>query len=55
MDSKKKKTAIRGNSKDNALFRCLNSLTDSVISLISQAKLKRGTNINRNMRVVNPE
>ena len=55
MDKKKKKTAISGNIKDNALFRCLNSLTDSVISMISQAKLRRGTNTNRDMRIVKPE
>ena len=54
MDSAKKKMAISGIRKDNALFRCLNSLTDSVISVISQARLKRGTNINRDRRKVNP-
>jgi hypothetical protein len=55
MDSKKKKTAISGNRKDNALFRYLNSLTDNVISMISQARLRRGTKTNRDMRMVNPE
>jgi hypothetical protein len=55
MDSTKKKTAISGNRKDNALSRCLNSLTDSVISMISHVKLRRGTNTNRDMRMVNPE
>jgi hypothetical protein len=55
MDSTKKKTAISGNRKENALFRCLNSLTDSVISMISQAKLRRGTNTNSEIRRVNPE
>ena len=54
MDSVKKKTAISGIRKDNALSRCLNSLTDSVISVISHARLKRGTNINRDRRKVNP-
>ena len=54
MDSAKKKMAISCNRKDNALFRCLNSLTDSVISVISQARLRRGTNINRDRRKVNP-
>ena len=55
MDSKKKKTAISGNRKDNALFRSLNNLTDNVISMISQARLRRGTKTNRDMRMVNPE
>ena len=55
MDSTKKKTTISGNRKDNALFRSLNSLTDSVISMISQARLRKGTNTNRDMRRVNPE
>ena len=54
MDSAKKKMAISGNRKDNALFRCLNSLKDSVISMIIQARLRRGTNINRDRRMVNP-
>ena len=55
MDSAKKKTAISGNRKDDALFRCLNCLTDSVNSMISQARLRRGTNTNIDMRRVNPE
>ena len=55
MDSTKKKTAISGNRKDNALFRSLNSLKDNVISMISQARLIRGTKTKRDMRMVNPE
>ena len=55
MDSTKKKTAISGKRKDNALFRCLNNFTDNVISMISQARLIRGTNTNRDIRMVNPE
>ena len=55
MDSAKKKTAIIGIRKDTALCRCLNSLKDSVISMMNQARLRRGTNTNRDMRVVNPE
>ena len=55
MDSTKKKTAISGNRKDNALFRVLNSLKDNVISIISQARLIRGTKTKRDMRIVNPE
>ena len=54
MDSVKKKTGISGNRKDNALFRCLNSLTDSVTSVINQARLRRGTNTDRDRRKVNP-
>ena len=54
MDSAKKKMAISGIRKDIFLSRFLNSLTDSVISVISQARLKRGTNINRDRRKVNP-
>ena len=54
MDSAEKKTAISGIRKDIFLSRFLNSLTDSVISVISQVKLKRGTNINRDRRMVNP-
>ncbi len=54
MDSAEKKTAISGIRKDIFLSRFLNSLTDSVISVINQAKLKRGTNINRDRRMVNP-
>jgi len=54
MDSAEKKTAISGIRKDIFLSRFLNSLTDSVISVISQAKLKRGTKINRDRRMVNP-
>jgi hypothetical protein len=55
MDSIKKKTAISGIRKDIALFRCLSSLTDSMISMISQHRLRRGANTNRNRRMVNPE
>jgi hypothetical protein len=55
MDSIKKKTAISGITKDIALFRCLRSLTDRMISVISQDRLRRGTNTNRNRRMVNPE
>ena len=54
MDSAKKKMAISGIRKDIFLSRFLNSLTDSVNSMISQARLKRGTNINRDRRKVNP-
>jgi hypothetical protein len=54
MDSMRKKTAISGIRTDAALFLCLNSLTDSMISVISQDRLRRGTSTNRNMRMVNP-
>lgn len=54
MDSIKKKTAIRGIIKATALFRSLSTLTDSMISVISQDRLRRGTNTNRDRRVVNP-
>ena len=54
MDSAKKKTAISGIRMDVFLSRFLNSLTDSVISVISQARLKSGTNTNRDRRMVNP-
>jgi hypothetical protein len=43
MDSIKKKPAISGIRKTTALPRCLNSLTDSMISVISQDRLRRGT------------
>jgi len=55
MDSIKKKTAIHGIRKETVLWRCLNSLTDRMISVISQARLRGGTNTNRNRRMVNPE
>ena len=55
MDSNKKKTAISGIRMDTAISLYLNSLTDNVISMISQAKLRRGTNTNRDSRRVNPE
>jgi hypothetical protein len=54
MDSIKKKTAMSGIRTDTALFLCLNSLTDSMISVISQDRLRRGTNTNRIRRMVNP-
>ena len=41
MDSTKKKTAISGTRMDTAISLCLNSLTDNVISMISQARLRR--------------
>jgi len=55
MDSTKKKTAISGIRMDTAISLCLNSLTDNVISMISQARLRRGTNTNRKRRRVYPE
>jgi hypothetical protein len=55
MDSNKKKTAISGIRMGTAISLCLNSLTDNVISMISQARLRRGTNTNRDRRRVNPE
>ena len=55
MDSTKKKTAISGIRMGTAISLCLNSLTDNVISMISQAKLRRGTNTKRDRRRVNPE
>jgi hypothetical protein len=54
MDSIKKKRAILGIRKDIILSWCLDSLTDSVISAISQDRLRRGTKKNRNRRVLNP-
>ena len=54
MDSAKKKMAISGDRKDIFLSRFLNSLKDSVISMIIQARLRRGTNTNRDRRKVNP-
>ena len=55
MDSTKKNTGTSGNRKDNALFRLRNSLKDNVISMISQARLIKGTKTKRYMRMVNPE
>ena len=55
MDSIKKKTAISGIKKVTALLRCLENLTDRMISMIIQDRLRSGTNTNRNRRRVNPE
>lgn len=55
MDSIKKKTAIRGIKKVAALLWCLENLTDRMISVIIQDKLRGGTNTNRKRRRVNPE
>jgi hypothetical protein len=55
MDSIKKKTAISGIKKVAVLLRCLENLTDRMISVIIQDRLRRGTNPNRYRRRVNPE
>ncbi len=55
MDSIRKQTAIHGIRKVTALFRCLNSLTDRMISVINQDRLSSGTDTNRNRSMVNPE
>jgi hypothetical protein len=55
MDSIKKKTAISGIKKVTALLWCLENLTDRMISVISQDRLRGGTNTNRKRRRVNPE
>ena len=55
MDSTKKKTAISGIKKFAALIWCLDNLTDRMISVISQERLRGGTNRNRKMRRLNPE
>jgi hypothetical protein len=55
MDSIKKKTAISGIKKATALLWCLENLTDRMISVIIQARLRNGTNTNRNRSRVNPE
>jgi len=55
MDSIKKKTAISGIKKVAVLLRCLENLTERMISVIIQDRLRSGTNTNRNRRKVNPE
>ena len=55
MDSTKKKTAISGIKKFAALIWCLDNLTDRIISVIIQDRLRKGTNKNRKRRRVNPE
>jgi hypothetical protein len=55
MDSTKKKTAISGIKKVAALLWCLENLTDRMISVIIQDRLRGGTNANRKRRRVNPE
>ena len=55
MDSTKKNTAINGIKKVAALIWCLDNLTDRMISMIIQARLRGGTNRNRKRRSVNPE
>jgi hypothetical protein len=55
MDSIKKKTAISGINKVAALIWCLEDLTDRIISVISQDKLRKVANTKRNRRRVNPE
>jgi len=55
MDSIKNKTAISGIKKVTALLRCLENLTDRMISVVIQDRLRSGTNTNRNRSSVNPE
>jgi len=55
MDSIKKRTAISGIKKVKALLRCLENLTDRMISVIIQDRLRNGTHTNRYRRRVNPE
>jgi hypothetical protein len=55
MDSIKKKTAISGIKKVTALLWYFDILTERIISVISQDRLRSGTNTNRNIRTVNPE
>ena len=55
MDSTKKKTAIRGIKNFAALIWCLDNLTDRIISVIIQDRLRGGTNKTKNRRRVNPE
>ncbi len=55
MDSTKKKTAISGIKKVAVLLWCLENLTDRMLSVIIQDRLRGGTNTNRKRRRVNPE
>jgi hypothetical protein len=55
MDSTKKKTAISGIKKVAALLWCFENLTERMISVIIQDRLRGGTNTNRKRRRVNPE
>ena len=55
MDSIKKKTAISGIKKVTALLWCFENLTDRMNSVISQDRLRNGTNTNRKRRKLNPE
>jgi hypothetical protein len=47
--------AISGIRKTTDLLRDLENLTDRIISVVSQARLRRGAKTNKNRRVVNPE
>ena len=55
MDCIKKITAISGSKKFATLIWFRENLTDRMISVIIQAKLRKGTNTNRKTRRVNPE
>jgi len=55
MDSIKKITAISGIKNVAALLWCLENLTDRMISVIIQDRLRGGTNRNKKRRRVNPE
>jgi len=55
MDSIKKQTANSGIKNVSALLWCLENLTDRMISVIIQDRLRGGTNRNKKRRRVNPE
>ena len=46
--------AISGIKKVNALLWRLDNLKDRIISVINQERLRKGTNINKKRRTVNP-
>jgi len=46
---------ISGIKKAADLLWCLENLTDRIISIINQDRLRRGAKTNRNRRAVNPE
>ncbi len=55
MDSIKEKRAIHGMRRETALRWRLNSLTDRMISMMSQERLSGGINTNRYRSRVKPE
>jgi hypothetical protein len=53
-DSKKKKKANPGRKRKVALWWCLASLIEVIISMMNQTRVIDGANISRSNRVLNP-